>query len=332
MYFLDWLGLVSSVKNALVVKDNALIDASYNLELTEQRLILLAILNARETGQGIDATSVLRIHASDYMNHFNVDKHASYEALKNAVFNLFGRQFSYTEKDTLTGKSKQVRSRWVQKIAYIDDIGVLELAFSMDVVPLITRLERHFTSYQLEQVAQLTSKYAVRLYELIISWRERSNVPFTDLKELRLKLGVEDNEYPTMDNFKRRVLDPSIKQINKHTDIIADYTQHKAGRTITGFTFMFTQKKQPKDVTPKPKKAESKPKSIKQEEQLDWMTSDVLDRFISILPSQQQAILDQIEPTLKGATQARFKVARVGSIKQLVTEFSMDINDALMRS
>jgi plasmid replication initiation protein len=315
------------MKNALVVKDNALIDASYNLELTEQRLILLAILNARETGQGIDANSVLRIHASDYMSHFDVDKHASYEALKNAVSNLFGRQFSYTEKDELTGKSKQVRSRWVQKIAYIDDIGVLELAFTMDVVPLITRLEQHFTSYQLEQVAQLTSKYAVRLYELIISWRERGNVPFTGLKELRLKLGVEDNEYPTMDNFKRRVLDHSIKQINTHTDIIANYEQHKAGRVITGFSFSFTPKKQPKNVTPKAKKS-----ATKQEEQIDWMTVDILDRFIGLSMAQQQAALDRAEARLKGAKLARFKAARSGSVKQLMMEFSLDINEAMMKN
>lgn len=318
------------MKNGLVVKDNALIDASYNLELTEQRLILLAILNAREMGQGIDANSVLRIHASDYMSHFDVEKPASYEALKNAVSNLFGRQFSYTEKDELTGKSKQVRSRWVQKIAYIDDAGVLELAFTMDVVPLITRLEQHFTSYQLEQVAQLTSKYAVRLYELIISWRERGNVPFTSLQELRLKLGVEDNEYPTMDNFKRRVLDHSIKQINKHTDIIAAYEQHKAGRVITGFSFTFTQKKQAKDVTPKAKKSAAKPKTTKQEEQLDWMTADILDRFIGLSMAQQQTTLDRAEARLKGAKQARFKAARNGSVKQLMTEFSLDINEAMM--
>lgn len=34
----------------LVVKDNALINASYNLDLVEQRLILLAIVEARESG------------------------------------------------------------------------------------------------------------------------------------------------------------------------------------------------------------------------------------------------------------------------------------------
>jgi plasmid replication initiation protein len=320
------------VKNALVVKDNALIDASYNLELTEQRLILLAILNARESGQVITADSKLEIQASDYAKHFNVSTDASYKALKEAVNNLFNRQFSYTAEYKKTGKAGIVRSRWVSRIFYVDDLAVLEITFAPDVVPLITRLEQHFTSYQLEQVAQLTSKYAVRLYELIISWRERGNVPFTSLQELRLKLGVEDNEYPTMDNFKRRVLDHSIKQINKHTDIIAAYEQHKAGRTITGFSFSFTQKKQAKDVTPKAKKSAAKPETTKQEEQLDWMTADILDRFIGLSMAQQQTTLDRAEARLKGAKQARFKAARNGSVKQLMMEFSLDINEAMMKN
>ena len=38
-----------------------------------------------------------------------------------------------------------------------------------------------------------------------------------------------------MSDFKMRVLDPSIDQINKHTDITVTYEQHKKGRTITGF-------------------------------------------------------------------------------------------------
>jgi plasmid replication initiation protein len=72
----------------LIVKDNALINASYNLDTVEQRLILLAILQARETRTGIDANTRLRIHASDYMSRFNVNKHAAYKALKTAVTNL----------------------------------------------------------------------------------------------------------------------------------------------------------------------------------------------------------------------------------------------------
>jgi len=234
------------MKNGLVVKDNALINASYNLELTEQRLIMLAIINARELGQGITADSKLEIHASDYAKLFNVSPDASYKALKEAVNNLFNRQFSYTAEYKRTGKVGVVRSRWVSRIFYVDDLALLEITFAPDVVPLITRLEEHFTKYEAKQVAHLTSKYATRLYEILIAWREVGKTPIFELQQLRKNLGVEDNEYQRMHHFKSRVLETAITQINEHTDIKATYEQHKQGRTITGFSFKFKQKSQPK--------------------------------------------------------------------------------------
>ncbi|MCG5258532.1 replication initiation protein RepM [Acinetobacter pittii] len=233
------------MKNGLVVKDNALINASYNLELTEQRLVMLAIINARELGQGITADSKLEIHASDYAKLFNVSPDASYKALKEAVNNLFNRQFSYTAEYKKTGKVGIVRSRWVSRIFYVDDLALLEITFAPDVVPLITRLEEHFTKYEAKQVAHLTSKYATRLYELLIAWREVGKTPIFELQQLRKNLGVEDDEYQRMHHFKSRVLETAITQINEHTDIKATYEQHKQGRTITGFSFKFKQKKQP---------------------------------------------------------------------------------------
>ena len=239
------------MKNGLVVKDNALINASYNLELTEQRLIMLAIINARESGQGITADSKLEIHASDYAKLFNVSIDASYKALREAVNNLFNRQFSYTAEYKRTGKIGVVRSRWVSRIFYVDDLALLEITFAPDVVPLVTRLEEHFTSYQAKQVAHLTSKYAVRLYELLIAWREAGKVPSIEISEFRNRLGLLDDEYTAMHNFKKRVLEPSIQQINEHTDITVAYEQHKKGRLISGFSFKLKQKTQPKKVESK---------------------------------------------------------------------------------
>ena len=318
------------MKNSLVVKDNVLINASYNLELTEQRLMLLAIINAREMGQGITSDSKLEIRASDYAKHFNVSIDASYKALKDAVNNLFNRQFSYIAEYKRTGKTGIVRSRWVSRVFYVDELAILEITFAPDVVPLITRLEQHFTSYQLEQVTHLSSKYAIRLYELLIAWRNVGKTPQLTLAEFRAKIGVEDIEYVAMNDFKKRVLEPSIAQINQHTDITVSYEQHKAGRVITGFSFTFTQKKQAKDVTPNVKKSAAKPKATKQEEQLDWMTADILDRFIGLSSANQKTVLGKVETSLKGAKQARFKAAKGGSMKQLITEFSLDINEAMM--
>ena len=230
----------------LIVKDNFLINASYNLELTEQRLILLAIVRARETGTGIKENSRLHIHASDYASQFHVSKEASYMALKDAVENLFNRYFSYKEQD-VNNKEFVIKSRWVSEIGYADNHGEVRIIFSPTVVTLITRLEKHFTSYQMQQISNLSSKYAIRLYELIIAWRETGKVPQIGLSDFRERLGIEVDEYKQMGHFKGRVLDSAIKQINEHTDINVTYEQHKQGRVITGFSFKFKQKNKPKN-------------------------------------------------------------------------------------
>ena len=238
---------VEQGKNMLIVKDNALINASYNLELVEQRLILLAIIEARENGKGINANDPLTVHASTYIQTFNVEKHSAYTSLKEACKSLFARQFSYEEVNK-NGNLTQYTSRWVSKIGYTKNEATVEIVFAPDVVPLITRLEEHFTSYELEQVAQLQSKYATRLYEILIAWRSTGKTPVLTTNEFRKQIGVIDSEYKIISNFKLRVLEPSIKQINDLTDIDVTYEQHKKGRTITGFSFKFKQKQQAKKI------------------------------------------------------------------------------------
>ena len=226
----------------LVVKDNALINASYNLDLVEQRLILLAIVEARESGKGINANNPLEVHAESYINQFNVARQTAYQALKDASKDLFARQFSYQEMNK-RGNIENVLSRWVSEIRYIDAEATVKLIFAPAIVPLITKLEEQFTKYELQQVSNLSSAYAVRLYELLIAWRSTGQTPVIELEEFRKKIGVLDDEYKRMGNFKDRVLHLAIDQVNEFTDITVKYEQHKKGRSIYGFSFSFKQKK-----------------------------------------------------------------------------------------
>lgn len=234
----------------LVTKDNSLIGASYSLGVVEQRLIFLAIIEAREQKTLIEAGGLLRIYAQSYAKQFNVEKHTSYEAMKRAVEGLYEAGFAYSKIDERSGKIGHYKSRWVDKIGYIDDLGCVELVFASDVIPLITRLEARYTEYELKQVVGLQSEYAIRLYELIIQWRSIGRTSQISLVELREKLGLVD-EYQRIEAFKRRVLDLAITQINEHTDITVEYEQHKQGRIITGFTFKFKVKKNKGNITAK---------------------------------------------------------------------------------
>lgn len=230
----------------LVVKHNALINASYSLSLVEQRLILLAIVYLRQATHqrnldylAFDKPIVIRV--DDYAKAFNVSKTTAYETLKEACKHLFERRFSFFEPREKG--SAYVTTRWVSRIAYIDDYAMIEITFAPDVTPLITYLESHFTSYDIEQVAPLRSAYAIRLYELVISWRIAGKTGKISVQQLRNKLGIDDNQYNRMELFKRKVLEPAIQQINTHTDIILSYEQIKCGRKITDFNFKVKTKK-----------------------------------------------------------------------------------------
>ena len=232
----------------LVVKHNALANASYSLSLAEQRLILLAIIDARRSGQGITANDPLTIFANDYAKQFGTNRNTAYQALKDSCAHLFERRFSCTEINE-KGKREQIVSRWVSQVSYVEDEAIVKLIFAPAVVPLVTELEQHFTRYELEQVAGLSSAYAVRMYEVLLSQRGRQKVDMIELSELRSRLGVEDGKYKHMHQFKARVLDMAISQINENTDITAKYQQHKSGRKIIGFSFDFSFKK--KSLPPK---------------------------------------------------------------------------------
>ena len=155
----------------LVTKHNKLISASYSLGIPEQRIIFLAIVAARAQDKLIDARGVLQIHASSYQEQFKVEKHTSYDALKSAAKGLFDAHFEYDDIHEKTGKNAHYVVNWVQQIAYIDTAGMIELQFTDAVIPLITRLSEQYTEYDLKQVSELQSEYAIRLYELMMQWK-----------------------------------------------------------------------------------------------------------------------------------------------------------------
>ena len=241
------------MNHRIVVKSNKLITAIQNLTLAETRLIQLAIVDARESGRGLHIDKPLRIDALRYAEAFGTTRQNAYMRLREAEDTLFNRRFTFIDiKD-----GRPVKSRWVQQVKYFDDIGAIEIIFTHAVVSEITRIdgfEQFFTSYLLEQTAELNSVYSIRLYELLIQWRSIGKTPVFEINQFREQLGLGVNEYPRMNNFKARVLDLAVNEINKHTDILVGYEQVKAGRVISGFTFTLMQKKQPKtDATPKQK-------------------------------------------------------------------------------
>lgn len=230
-----------SKESRLVVKDNSLIDASFNLSLVEQRIMLMAIVEARELPKLTFDTPV-KVSVKSYIDQFKVASSTAYESLQDAVDTLFERQFSYY--DPVMGE--RFKERWIYKASYIDDKGHVVMFFTPTVISMISRLYKNFTQYLIDEVSDFKSKYSVRLYELLIKYKELGSSKKYTIDELRSLLGVENTEYKTMSLFKVNVLDKAVKEINTKTDIQIKYDQFKEGRTISHILFKLSKKKEKK--------------------------------------------------------------------------------------
>lgn len=234
-----------SDKKSLVVKDNRLVEASYRLELSEQRLILIAIVQARKNTP-TTADSVLQVTAKDFAKTCGLDERSGYNRLKEAADSLFHKWVKIRSIHATTGKNAITTTRWVSSCTYVEQAGLVELQLAPKIIPYITDLESKFTSYQLKNVAQMTSTYAIRLYELLAQYKT-VGARYFQIQRLKEFLGADEKSYERMDNFKRNVMKIAVDQINALTDLTISYVDRKAGRRVIGFEFWVEQ--QPIDET-----------------------------------------------------------------------------------
>ena len=227
---------------AMVVKDNRLIEASYKLSEAEQRIMLMAIAWARENvTDELTTDTWIELQARDYISIFSTDMHNAYKQLKVAVRTLASRKLTVEVTDPITGLPAILEADWVTNALYVEKAGIIRINFGSIIVPYIWRLEERFTAYQLKLVKQLSGSYTIRLYELLLQYAPIGDRTFS-IEELREILDAQGKAYDRINNFKARVLDYAIDQINDTTDLIVDYEGIKYGRSWVAVKFIIKRK------------------------------------------------------------------------------------------
>ena len=261
---------MATEKQVVVVKSNKLIEASYRLDLIEQRIILYAIVEARETQQGL-SDGFVTLEAKRFAAMFGMDESNTYGQLKEAMDTLFGRHIVVHDIHPESGCARVSKVRWISTASYIDGAGAVQLRFATDMLPYITRLETEFTSYHLEKIGRMTSVNAVRMYELLVQYLSIGKREF-GISQLKETLGME-GRYKAIKDFKKDVLDMAVSQINEHSDIRVSYTQRKTGRTVTHLIFA---------IKPEPRPDQVKRKGVK-------LSALEMSRFAKVGESEEAA-------------------------------------------
>lgn len=232
--------------NHYIKKDNELTKAQfYDMSVIAYRIILLASSDKFIEQIKTNPLAPIRISPGDYHDVFGTggDTSPSYRALKEATYELLNAKLKYRKiKKEGTAGTWTGGVNWVSRAEYNDELKVLEVAFTHDIIPLIIDVQKNYTYYNLRNIAKLSSMHSIRLYELMMFWRKKGSTPPLSVAYMRTWLGVADGLHEELKIFNRDVIKKSVDEITKKTDIALEFEPQKEGRTTVGYRFSYTPK------------------------------------------------------------------------------------------
>ena len=230
----------------LIKKSNQLIESRYKFDIWETR-VFLSVLS--RIGREDEDFKPYRIYYKDVIKVFGLKSAQSYALLREAAKGLMRKVFTVSSFDN--GFQRETEYHIIRTINYLKDgeagAGVTEqeyidITFDPEMKPFLLQLQMNFTAYDLRNIIKLGA-YPVRIYELL---KQYENIGTRTLKIDEMKRMFElTEEYPLFANFYQKIIAPSVKEINEHTDItISKMEQVKEGRKVVALCFNFHPKKE----------------------------------------------------------------------------------------
>jgi len=225
----------------LVVKHNNLIESQGKLTALEQKVFLGAI--SQITTQDEDFKEY-QINISQMGKLLKLTTKSLYKELDKATDKLATRLIKI-EHINERKQRERLKTTLLSAVKYVDGEGYITVTVDPNLKPYLIQLSEQFTKYELDNIINIKSSHAIRIYELLKQYQTIGNRTF-ELEELKNCLGVE-NEYPRFDNFESRILKVAEKEINKKTDLKISYEKIKRGRKIGKINFKIERNKSSKD-------------------------------------------------------------------------------------
>ena len=227
----------------LIKKSNQLIEARYKFDVWETRIFLSVLSCIRRNDEDFQS---YRIWYKDVIKAFGLRSGQSYALLRDAARSLMGKTFKVNNKSE--GFNRVTEYHIIRTVDYlkegqdgkkgVENQEFLDITVEPEMRPMLLQLQKNFTAYDLQNVVKLGS-YPIRVYELLKQY-ERIGHRKLYIEEMKRMFELSE-EYPLFANFYQKVIKPSIRDINAHTDLtITNVEKVKEGRRVVALKFYFS--------------------------------------------------------------------------------------------
>ncbi len=218
--------------NHEVIKPTGTVHIQHKLSLLEQQIWNILFKNAY---YDLNKKDVFQIKTSKLKKYFSYGlkntKHLK-ECLKLLVetsveFNIFN-------------KDKKVWGVFGLLAGAVIKDGICSYSYSRELQELMQN-PLMFTKVNLLIEQNFTSKYSLFIYELCLDYHGIKQSPMMPLDKFKDYLGLKKTQYPLFKDINKHILKPSIKEINKTTDLFIELEKGKEGRKVVGVKFHITK-------------------------------------------------------------------------------------------
>ena len=238
-------------------KSSKLIETSYELSVTQQRIISLACkkmqpiyIEERITPNdlkyilGAMKFRLITISVSEFRKEYNIKGKNIYQYLEDETNGLYEKGFFYFDTD-----EKLKKRRWVSSCDFDRKNGEIYLTFNIDILLDLLIFKGSYVALFFDLSQNIRSKYAFRIYELLKSKVYLGNYK-VDVEKFKFLLAI-DNMYDDFSNLNKKVIKPNLKVINEYSDISEAFKKYnitlnsKDIQTLCNLAMEITDKRYP---------------------------------------------------------------------------------------
>jgi plasmid replication initiation protein len=225
----------------LVRKANELVEARYRFDIWETRIFLEMLTKISYDDTGF---TDYKIYLRDFVKDFFLqDNKNTYRLAKEASKKLMGKLIE-AKINRSDGKTEDFITPVVTSFKGRDEdseeASYIKLSFHPEMRPFLLELRERYLTYEFRNVANLSSPYYVRIYELLKQYEKIGKRSF-NVEALKAMLGIT-SEYKSYGHFKNKIIDKARVSLVKFTDIKFEYEEITNGsRKVTDLIFYISR-------------------------------------------------------------------------------------------
>lgn len=241
-----------------VVQAHEISRAAYMMSLPERRLLYVAMSQVNTGGEELP---VVEMKTGDVIRALGLpDSAYRYQEIREAAQALRSQVLTMDKTD-----GGWIVYGWVDYAEWDASRDVIGIKLCDKLKPYVLDIQAHFSLLYLKDIAQLQGKYALRLWEMVMSKQGHAGKAGNKAKEwyvplyfhwLRTVFKIGPNEYKATKDLRRWVVDNPVREINEADmglRIECDYgPPMRVGRKLLGVTLRcrLIDRKEPRPVNP----------------------------------------------------------------------------------